>query len=193
LIDTEGCDASGVADMLKTQIRNTRIAQEEIHDVLRNDRRRWTLQYLKQCLDPVDVRELSEKVAAMEIGKTPPPRDVRRSVYNALNQTHLPKLDEVGLVKYDRDRKTVVLCEDARDADIYMNIVSPVGITWGAYYRTLGVFGLFAVVVADANVALLADIDSLLFATAFLIVFLVSMIYQLWTQRWFYLHMLFSD
>ena len=114
---------------MKQQLQNTRIAQNKIHDVLRNDRRRWTIQYLKQRLKPVDVRELSEKVAAMEIGKSPPPRDVRRSVYNALNQTHLPKLDEIGLVQYDRDRKTVSLCDDARDVDIYMNVVSPVGIT----------------------------------------------------------------
>jgi hypothetical protein len=179
--------------MLKQQLQNTRIAQNKIHDVLRNDRRRWTIQYLKQRLKPVDVRELSEKVAAMEIGKSPPPRDVRRSVYNALNQTHLPKLDEIGLVQYDRDRKTVSLCDDARDVDIYMNVVSPVGITWNTFYRTAGVLGLLAVVVAETDFVFMDGVNALLVATVFLFMFLVAMSYQLWTRRWYYLQLFFPD
>jgi len=162
--------------------RDSGIDPDQIHDVLRNDRRRWTLQYLKQRLEPVNVRELSERVAEMEIGD-----------YNALNQTHLPKLDDVGLVEYDRDRKLVALREDAREVDVYMNVVTPLGISWGTYYRTVGVLGLISVVAADTDIAFLAGMDSLLFATAFLFVFVFSTVYQMWSQRWFYLRLLSPD
>jgi hypothetical protein len=83
--------------MITPRSKGSRIDPREIHDVLRNDRRRLTLQYLKQRLEPVEVRELSERVAELEIGESPPPRDIRKSVYNALNQTHLPKLRWVSL------------------------------------------------------------------------------------------------
>lgn len=179
--------------MITPQSQTSRLDPEEIHDVLRNDRRRLTLQYLKQCLEPVEVRELSEHVAELEVGESPPPRNIRQSVYNALNQTHLPKLDEAGLVEFDMDRKIVSLCEAAREIDIYMDVVTPLGISWDVYYRTLGVIALAMIVATDTDFTVFAGIDSLVFATVFLIVFTVSTFYQLWSMRWFYLRMLLPD
>jgi len=179
--------------MFTPRSKDSRIDPREIHDVLRNDRRRLTLEYLKQRLEPVDVRELSERVAELEIGESPPPRDIRKSVYNALNQTHLPKLDETGLVDFDRDRKIVSLREAAREIDVYMNVVTPLGIAWDTYYRSLGVLGLLSIVAADTNVAFFSGIDSLLVATVFLFAFVGSTSYQLWSLRWFYLQWLISD
>jgi hypothetical protein len=179
--------------MFTPQSRKSRIDPEEVHDVLRNDRRRLTLQYLKQRLEPVEVRELSERVAELEVGESPPPRNIRQSVYNALNQTHLPKLEDAGLVEFDTDRKIVSLREAARELDVYMNVVTPIGISWDAYYRSLGVLGLMTVVAADTNVPLFASVDSLVFATVFLFAFAASTSYQLWSMRWFYLRWLLPD
>jgi len=169
-----------------------RIDPEQIHDVLRNDRRRRVLEYLKQRLEPVSVRDLSEWIATHEAGTSPAPSDVRKSVYNSLNQTHLPKLDDIGIVHYERDRKVVSLCEGARDVEIYMGVVNRLGITWGTYYRTLGVVALLSIVLAEAEAFLLAEVEPLLFATVFLFVFALSGAYQVWTRRWFYLHSLFG-
>ena len=164
-----------------------------IHDVLRNDRRRLALQYLKQRIEPVEVGELSEHIAELEVGESPPPRDVRQSVYNTLSQTHLPKLEDLGFVEFDRDQKVVSLRETAREVDLYMNIITPLGITWESYYRILGVIGLIAVVAADTNIAVLAEVDSLLLATTFLFAFVVSISYQLWSLRCFYLRWLLYE
>ena len=179
--------------MLTQRLRRDRTDTKEIHDILRNDRRRLALQYLKQRLRPVEVRELSDHIAEREVGESPPPRDCRQSVYNALSQTHLPKLEELGFVDFDRDEKLVSLRETAREIDVYMNVITPLGITWETYYRSLGVFGLISVVAADTNVAFFAGIESLLFATVFLFAFVISISYQLWTLRWFYLQRLVSD
>ncbi|TKX56136.1 hypothetical protein EXE42_00835 [Halorubrum sp. SP3] len=179
--------------MFTQQLRRDRTDTKEIHDVLRNDRRRLALEYLKQRLRPVEVRELSDHIAEREVGESPPPRDCRQSVYNTLSQTHLPKLEELGFVDFDRDEKVVTLRETAREVDVYMNVVTPLGITWDTYYRSLGVLGLITVVAADTDIAFFAEVESLLFATVFLFAFVISISYQLWTLRWFYLQKFASE
>lgn len=179
--------------MFSQQLRQGGTDKTQIYDVLRNDRRRLTLQYLKQRLRPVEVRDLAEHIAELEVGESPPPRDCRQSVYNALSQTHLPKLEDLGFVDFDRDEKTVVLRETAREVDVYMNVVTPLGVAWDTYYRSLGVLGLITVVAADTNVGFFAGIDSLLFATVFLFAFGASICYQLWSLRWFYLQRVVSS
>lgn len=179
--------------MLDIQTSESRIDPEVIHDVLRNNRRRLTLQYLKQRLEPVSLRNLSERIAELEASETPAPRKLRQSVYNSLHQTHLPKLDEIGIVEYDKNRKMISLTERARDVDIYMDVGMGWGITWATYYRTLGVFGLVSIVLSEVSTPLLNAVEPLLIATLFLFVFAGSTAYQLWSRRWFYLRTLASS
>jgi len=92
----------------------------DIHDVLRNERRRHTLELLRANGDTLSVRQLSERVAALETGESPPPRNIRQSVYVSLHQTHLPKLDELGIVEYDADAKQVTLLDRVGEVEAYM-------------------------------------------------------------------------
>lgn len=176
--------------MLKSRTQISRIGPDEVHEILRNARRRRTLQYLKQRLEPVSVRALSERIAEWEAGTSPAPRGLRQSVYNSLHQTHLPKLDEIGVVEYDKDRKMVELDEHARDVDIYMDVVTRFGFTWATYYRTLGVVSLLGIILCETSMPLFAQVEPLVFATVFLAVFGASAAYQLWSRRWFYLRAL---
>jgi hypothetical protein len=107
-----------------------------------------------------------------------------------LHQTHLPKLDSLGVVRYDSDRKDINIDGRAREVDLYMEVVTEYGITWGEYYRSLGVFALFSIVASEIGVPLLAEVSSLLVASAFLAVIGASIAYQLWTHRWRYLRLL---
>ncbi|MFC6989123.1 hypothetical protein ACFQJD_11150 [Haloplanus sp. GCM10025708] len=97
------------------------LAEGEIHDVLRNDRRRLVLERLRNRGGSETVAELAEFVAAVEAGTSPPPRNVRQSVYVSLHQTHLPKLDELGIVTYDPNEKTVSLAAGAERVAPYMD------------------------------------------------------------------------
>jgi predicted transcriptional regulator len=97
------------------------LSQSDIHDVLRNDRRRLVLERLTD-VGPESVSDLAEEIGAVESGESPPPRNVRQSVYVSLHQTHLPKLDELGIVVYDDDEKTVTLAENADEVLEYMAI-----------------------------------------------------------------------
>jgi len=91
------------------------------------------------------LNDLAETIAERETGESPAPKNIRNSVYNSLHQTHLPKLDRRGIVEYDSDRKTIRITEDARSVDVYMEVVTPYGITWSEYYSMLGIsrFSLF--------------------------------------------------
>jgi hypothetical protein len=156
------------------------IAESDVYYLLSNRRRRETLTVLLgRPNDPIPLRDLSELIAAAEAGVDPAPRPLRESVYNALHQTHLPKLDDFGLVAYDPDRKVVRSRRKARQLNRYMDTVTVLGVTWGEYYRALGICGLFAVVASLAGVPGFAVVDPLVFATMALSLFSLSTCYQL--------------
>ncbi|MFW5919677.1 MAG: DUF7344 domain-containing protein [Halanaeroarchaeum sp.] len=166
------------------------LPETEIHDLLRNERRRQTLRHLQDTVGTTTLRDLAVRIAEEETGESPPPRNIRNSVYNSLHQTHLPKLDSRGIVEYESDRKTIRLTEEARAVDVYMKVVTPYGITWSEYYSMLGTLSLFVVLAALIGVPVLSAIDSVLLVSVFLAVFGVSLGYQLWRNRWMYLNAL---
>ena len=172
---------------------DSKLETTEVHDILNNDRRRATIEYLRETVGPVSLRRLSEAVAERECGESPPPRDLRASVYNSLHQTHLPKLDECDVVDYDADRKTIAVDERASEVYVHMEVVSRYGITWAAYYRSLGVLGLLAVVASEFGVAVLADAGPAPIAGVFLALFALSTAKQLWCNRWRYVDSIFGN
>lgn len=163
------------------------IEPRDVHDILRNERRRKAIEHLKTKLEPVSLRDLSERIAEMESGESPAPRKLRESVYNSLHQTHLPKLDDYDIVEYDKDRKTVQLCDGANHVDIYMEVITKYGVSWASFYRTIGVAALCAIVAANAGIPGFALVPTLLWASGFLVVYAIAASYQLWSRRWFYL------
>jgi hypothetical protein len=156
----------------------------QIHQLLSNQRRRAVIERLDASTGTVTVRDLSTWVAASETGQSPPPPRVRESVYTSLHQTHLPKLHDVGVVEYDRDRSLVHLRPAARQVDRYMDVVNRLGVTWGGYYRSVGVCALLLVIGSLADVPILGWVDPLLWASAALATFALSATIQLWDDRW---------
>ena len=96
-----------------------RLDAGEIHDVLRNNRRRLVLEQLREREGPKTVGDLAEHIAEAESGESPPPKNVRQSVYISLHQTHLPKLDALEIVDYDSVGKEVSLAEHAAELTPY--------------------------------------------------------------------------
>jgi hypothetical protein len=150
--------------------------------ILDNPRRRATLRQLGSD-GTTTLSELATAVAAAETGHSPAPRRVRDSVYASLKQTHLPLLAEQGILEYDVTTGEIRRLDRAREVDRYMNLHTPLGVTWGGYYRGLGVAGLFLTVVALANLAPVASVDPLLWASGTLGLFSLSTLYQLWCGR----------
>lgn len=155
------------------------IPEPDVYHLFSNFRRREVMTILWRNATDISLRELSELIAETEAEVSPAPRGLRESVYNALHRTHLPKLDEFGLLEYDPDRKHVRPVPDSRRYSRYMDTLSPVGLSWGEYYRGLGVAGLFATVASLAHVPVFEIVDPLIFSSGALTLFSLSTLYQL--------------
>ncbi|QIO24573.1 hypothetical protein [Haloarcula sp. JP-L23] len=81
--------------------------EDAVYDLLGNERRRVCLKLLSQSDEVWDVSDLSERVAEIVSDPSTSPDDIYNSVYISLCQNHLPKLDEVDLVEYDSEAKTI--------------------------------------------------------------------------------------
>lgn len=126
--------------------------QAVIHDVLRNERRRLTLERLYEANAPVDVGDLAEYLATAECGETPAPRNLRQSAYVSLHQTHLPKLHDLDIVEYDKGAKRVTLAEHASAVTVYLEVVPRYGLTRSELFVGLSLFGLLLGVASAVGV-----------------------------------------
>lgn len=80
-----------------------------VFDVVRNHRRRWVCRYLCDVSTRTDLGTLSEFIAGIENDQDDwgVSSVERKRVYISLYQSHLPRMNDVGAVVFDADRKTV--------------------------------------------------------------------------------------
>jgi hypothetical protein len=157
------------------------LKRTEIHDVLRNDRRRLVLSRLGEVEGPVTVRDLSEYIASVESGERPAPRNVRQSVYVSLHQTHLPKLDDLGIV--EEVERGVRLSHHADEVTVYLEVVPKHGLSWGEYYLGVAILGLLVQLAGSLGVPVLAGVGAATLTTAFLGLFALSAMYHISMQQ----------
>lgn len=120
------------------------LSRDETFEILSNHRRRFTLHHLQQNGERADLGDLSEHVAAWEndIGVGEVSSTERKRVYTSLQQFHLPKMDETGIVEFDDREGTVELTPAAEDVDIYLEVVDGDDVTWSQYYLALAAVNL---------------------------------------------------
>ena len=108
--DPEFDDADEAA-MNSDSSREACISKDDAFHVLQNARRRAVLRYLSEHSeeDTFVMRDIAEEVAAWEHDTTVQRlvSDERQRVYIALYQSHLPKLDEHGIIEYNQSRGVV--------------------------------------------------------------------------------------
>ncbi|MCU4741922.1 hypothetical protein OB955_20765 [Halobacteria archaeon AArc-m2/3/4] len=80
------------------------LSRDDIFHILQTARRRETVTYLLGEDEPVKMGDVAEHVAARENETTVAKltSTQRQRVYIPLYQSHLPKLDEVGAIEYDK-------------------------------------------------------------------------------------------
>jgi hypothetical protein len=116
------------------------LARDEVYTVLSNQRRRFVIHYLQRNGQRAALGTLAEHVAAWENGI-----DVkavgsaaRKNVYTSLQQFHLPKMEKLDLVVFDRRDGEVELSEAAADVDLYLEVVEGHDVPWSLYYLGVG-------------------------------------------------------
>jgi hypothetical protein len=159
--------------------RSESLEAVEIHDVLSNERRQMVIDKLRESGGTMSARKLSEHIAECETGESPPPRNIRQSAYVSLHQTHLPKLDDLGIVEYDESDKTVTLDETAsREVGIYMETVPEYGISWSEYYIGLSVLGVLILVATRVGAPVISSVGTAVWMGVILTLIGGSAVYQ---------------
>ena len=118
-----------------------------LYDLLKNPRRRMALRYLVRSREETaTIGELAEQLAAWEndlplagVNST-----LRKRTYNTLQQHHLPKLAEAGLVEFDRARGHVRLIADPQQLTLVLGVLPRINSGGVTRFLLLGTLFWFA-------------------------------------------------
>ena len=139
------------------------LSDDELFEVLSNRRRRYTVHALEDTESAAEIGDVAEQVAAWEydVDVDEVSYDERKRVYTALQQSHLPMMDDAGVVDYDKNRGVVEPTDSLDDIEVYMEVVQKNEIPWSVYY--LGLSGvavslMLAVAVGAWPFVLLPDV-----------------------------------
>ena len=139
------------------------ISDADVFEILSNRRRRFALHAIKRREEPIELSELSEQIAAWEIGAEPDDirYEDRRSVYVTLKNIHIPMMDERGVVEFEQQTKTVRSTDLLSKLDVYVEALRKDEIPWSSYYIGLAAICLSVVIAVAADVPGAAALDPL--------------------------------
>lgn len=158
---------------------------DTIFEVLRNDRRRLLLHYLKHREEAVPVREAVEQIAAWENDKAPEHVTVeeRQRVHVSMLQSHLPTMESAGLVTYDQEENVIELTDRALGLDIYLEVVPEGDIDWGEYYTGVTLFNIVMLGFVWLDLYPFAMIPTVAWVVFVPVVFTIAALLHRWYQR----------
>lgn len=101
----------GVVEDPDRSLRDESTTQQDpsldlLFEILKNSRRRFVIKYLQSRGSRTSIAELAEHIAAIENGISVEElsSSQRKRVYVGLYQCHLPKMEDAGVIMYDKDR-----------------------------------------------------------------------------------------
>jgi len=110
-----------------------------IFEILKNERRREVIRYLRDHEKQVTLSDLAEHIAALEndTDVASITSSQRKRVYVGLYQCHLPKMADMGIVQFNQNRGIVSLGENAPQLYQYFDNHSEDDRDWHRYYLGL--------------------------------------------------------
>lgn len=148
------------------------LSLDERFEILKNERRRLVLQYLKGAEGTVKLNELANQITAIENDTDVKAitSEERKRVYVGLYQFHLPKMARMGVIEYDKDRGDVALTEVGEA--LYREYDSENGSDRNAQqiYFILGLVGIGGIIGSVVAQAWLISTGILAMQTAMLVI-----------------------
>lgn len=149
----QGAPAPSIGTDADEQVEES-ITQEDLFELLKNQRRRMVAEYLMRTDEPTSIGTLAEYVAALEndCDEEAVTHRQRKRTYVSLYQGHLPKMDDYGVIDYDKDRGDV---ESGPEFDQLESMIEDISEArdWSTFYIVtvaLGFAGLLVVQLADS-------------------------------------------
>lgn len=125
------------------------LPMDTLLEVAQNQRRRRIIQYLSADDGAVEIGELAEYLASLEYEcpDAGPTSTQRKRLYVGIYQGHLPKMDDLGIVEFDKERGRIEPGPNARQATRFVERVTGDGPPWPRIYIGLALLagGLFVV------------------------------------------------
>jgi len=124
--ETSVADVTEASDRLDTDAiseTESELELDQVFEILKNQRRRYVLQYLNEVDDTVSMSDLAEEIAAWENDKdvSQLSSSERKRVYVGLYQCHLPKMDSMGVVSFNKPRGLIEAGPNAEVFDEYVD------------------------------------------------------------------------
>ncbi|SEO38268.1 hypothetical protein SAMN04487948_102151 [Halogranum amylolyticum] len=164
--------------------QNSELSRDVKFTVLSNARRRDVLRLLRSYDEPVGIRDLAERIAAWENDTTPEAVTYkqRKRVYTSLHQTHLPALEDAGLIEAARTWEGITLTPRARELDAYLDGERSTS-EWSNYYFGFASVGLAVTGVAWVGLYPFSLLPGLAYATILSLVLFVTALVHARTVR----------
>jgi hypothetical protein len=126
----------------------------DIFETLAHPRRQYLIRAIDSESEEVEIGELAEQVAAWELGIEPDEVSSRerKRLYTSIQQHHLPRLDEGGIVEFDPDRGVVNTTTEFEDVEMYLEIVHGNELPWSEVY--VGLSSVFIALTAVVYVGI---------------------------------------
>jgi hypothetical protein len=161
------------------------LSDDEIFDVLQNERRRYVLQYLRENGGPVSLGDLASHVAAAEYEceYDEVTSAQRKRVYTTLQQSHLPRMDKAGIVSFDDENGVIETTAQTEDLTVYLEIVPEGEFPWREYYLSFGAISLAVMVVLWVGVYPFTLIPPLVWGTVMAALLTISALYHTFVAR----------
>ena len=154
---------------------DTSLSQDVVFELLSSPRRRYILYYLRTVDEPIQLTTLAEQVAAWEneTDVDSITEQERKRVYVSLYQTHVPRLDEAGVIEYDSDSGLVSLAGEATEIDVYLDSTEE-QISWQWVYLLLAVVSAGLLGLTSAQVGVFGALSESVVAIGILVAFTVT-------------------
>ncbi|MFW6152755.1 MAG: DUF7344 domain-containing protein [Halobacteriota archaeon] len=118
--------------------------KDDVFEILSNARRRRLLFLLYGRDEPAELGDLAQDIATTEAGGEADRNQYKR-MYISLYQTHVPKLEEYGVIEYDPETKLVELTD--RVDDVIAVFQAPARRPpWWRYYALVGLVSAVVVI-----------------------------------------------
>jgi hypothetical protein len=158
---------------------------DDLFDVFANRRRRYALHYLQQADDGTDFGEMVEQLAAWKHRKARQgvTSNERKYVYSALQQRHLPKLHDIGLVEFNKRDGSVEPTAILDEIDIYAEVVEKGDVPSGVYFSSLSAVHSVLLALVGFDVAPLTTSSDFEWALLFVSSFVVSSLVFLYDTK----------
>jgi DNA-binding transcriptional ArsR family regulator len=98
------------------------LSKDVLFEILKNERRREALSFLRECGGQTTLSDMAEHIAAKENDITVQQltSSQRKRVYIGLYQCHLPKMDSAGIVAFEKNRGTIELLPAAEQLNPFL-------------------------------------------------------------------------